>query len=65
MTLTRIVAPATVVAGHHDLPFFRATARALADGLPHADLVELDWARHLPSLERPAQTARLVAAALG
>jgi 3-oxoadipate enol-lactonase len=54
-----------VVVGHHDLSFFRATARVLADGLPHADLVELAWAGHLPSLERPAETARLVATALG
>jgi 3-oxoadipate enol-lactonase len=63
--LSRITAPATVVVGTLDLPFFRATARVLADGLPHADLVELPWAGHLPSLERPAETARLVAAALG
>jgi 3-oxoadipate enol-lactonase len=62
--LPRVVAPVTVVVGSLDLPFFRATARVLADGLPHADLVELPWAGHLPSLERPAETARLVAAAL-
>jgi len=62
--LARITAPVTVVVGHHDLPFFRATARALAEGLPHADLVELPWAGHLPSLERPDATARLVAASL-
>lgn len=61
MTAT-ILAPATVVVGHHDLPFFRATARALADGLPHADLVQLPWAGHLPSrsgrLRRPASWPR-------
>jgi 3-oxoadipate enol-lactonase len=60
----RITAPATVVVGGLDLPFFRATARVLAERLPHADLVELPWAAHLPSLERPAETARLVATAL-
>jgi 3-oxoadipate enol-lactonase len=62
--LMRITAPATVVVGRLDLAFFRTTARVLTEGLPHADLVELPWARHLPSLERPAETARLVAAAL-
>ena len=62
--LARITAPVTVVVGGLDLPFFRATAHALADGLPHADLVELAWAAHLPSLERPDETARLVAVAL-
>ena len=65
VTPAAVVAPATVLVGGHDLPFFRSTARALADALPHAELVELPWAGHLPSLERPAETARLVAAALG
>ena len=62
--LTRITAPATVVVGAHDFPFFRATARALVAGLPHADLVELPWAGHLPSLERPLETGHLVRASL-
>ena len=62
--LARITAPATVVVGEHDFTFFRATARALAAGLPHADLVELPWAGHLPSLERPLETAHLVRASL-
>lgn len=61
----RITAPVTVVVGLLDLPFFRATAHALAQTLPDADLVELPWAAHLPSLERPAETARLVDTALG
>ena len=63
--LAMITAPATVVVGRLDLSFFRVTANALAEGLPHADLVELPWAAHLPSLERPAEAARLVATALG
>src|SRR3954447_7086686 len=62
--LGRILMPVTVLVGKHDLPFFRTTARVLADGLPEAELVELPWAGHLPSLERPAETARLVATAL-
>jgi pimeloyl-ACP methyl ester carboxylesterase len=62
--LARITTPVTVVVGLLDLSFFQATARALADGLPNADLVELPWAGHLPSLERPAETARLVSTAL-
>lgn len=62
--LSRIAAPATVMVGEHDFPYFRATARALVAGLPHADLVELPWAGHLPSLERPLETAHLVRASL-
>ena len=42
-----------VVAGAHDLPEFVALARWLAAELPDARLTELDWAGHLPSLERP------------
>ena len=62
--LATITAPTTVVVGDHDLAFFRDNARALADALPHAELDELPWAGHLPSHERPLETARLVSAAL-
>jgi pimeloyl-ACP methyl ester carboxylesterase len=62
--LARITAPVTVVVGTLDLSFFRATARVLAEALAHVDVVELPWAAHLPSLERPAETARLVATAV-
>ena len=65
ISLAGITVPVTVVVGRHDLSFFRNTARALADGLACADLVELPWAGHLPSLERPTETAQLVATALG
>ena len=56
--------PTTVVVGGHDFAFFDATARALVARLPHGVLVELPWAGHLPSLERPAETAALVLDAL-
>jgi 3-oxoadipate enol-lactonase len=62
--LPRLTMPATVVVGGHDLSFFRTTARAVAQRLPEADLVELAWAGHLPSLERPHETGRLVRHAL-
>jgi 3-oxoadipate enol-lactonase len=56
--------PTTVVVGAHDFAFFGATARALAVALSHGTLVELPWAGHLPSLERPDETAALVLDAL-
>ena len=62
--LVRLTMPVTVVSGAHDLPFFVETARALVRALPDAELVELPWAGHLPSLERPLETAHLVRAAL-
>jgi len=62
--LDRLTMPVTVVAGARDLPFFVTTARELARVLPDAELVELPWAGHLPSLERPLETAHVVRAAL-
>ena len=56
--------PTTIFAGGHDQSFFRDTARELARRLPQAQLVELPWAGHLPSLERPAETTRLILDAL-
>jgi pimeloyl-ACP methyl ester carboxylesterase len=60
----RLTMHTVVVVGAHDLPFFVATAHELARRLPDAELVELPWAGHLPSLERPLETAHLVRAAL-
>ena len=51
--LSAVTARTLLVAGAHDLPEFRALARRLAAELPDAHLIELDWAGHLPSLERP------------
>ena len=62
--LDRLTMPVTVVVGAHDFAFFVETARELARVLTAAELVELPWAGHLPSLERPLETAHLVLAAL-
>lgn len=62
--LDRLTMPVTVAVGARDLPFFVDTARELARVLPRAELVELPWAGHLPSLERPLETAHLVRASL-
>lgn len=56
--------PALVVGGGRDLEWFQQIARHLADTMPRAELVMLDWAGHLPSLERPGETADLVGAFL-
>jgi 3-oxoadipate enol-lactonase len=51
--LAAITARTLVITGAYDLPDFREIGAALAENLLHAKLVELDWAGHLPSLERP------------
>ncbi|MER7908729.1 alpha/beta hydrolase [Streptomyces sp. NPDC096068] len=62
--IARIPAPALVAVGAHDLPDFRAVADELTRLLPAARRVDLDWAGHLPALERPEETARLLTAFL-
>lgn len=60
----RLTMPVTVVVGAHDLDFFADIARELVRLVPGARLVELDWAGHLPALERPEETTELLRAAL-
>ena len=52
--LTAIKAPCLAVSGRHDLADFREIAAGLPDLLADARHVELPWAAHLPSLERPS-----------
>ena len=56
--------PVTMIVGARDFDFFRDTARALEARLPRAELVELDWAGHLPTLERPDEGSRVLLGAL-
>lgn len=52
--------PVYVVLGGHDLDHFQNVARHLAAAIPDGHLIELDWAGHLPALERPAETTALL-----
>jgi pimeloyl-ACP methyl ester carboxylesterase len=59
--LTAVTAPTLLVSGRHDLVDFRDIAGHLSRLLTGARHLELDWAGHLPSLERPdAMNAILV-----
>lgn len=58
--LASFTAPTHVVSGGHDLDHFQNIARHLADTIPDAHLIELDWAGHLPSMERPAEMSALL-----
>lgn len=57
--------PTVVVSGAHDVTHFREVAALLAREIEGADLVELSWAGHLPSLERPEETMALLLQHLG
>jgi 3-oxoadipate enol-lactonase len=61
----RIDCPTVVVSGRQDMDHFQAIAAHLADTIPGARLIELEWAGHLPSLERPGETTDLIIEALG
>ncbi|HET6693186.1 MAG TPA: alpha/beta fold hydrolase, partial [Pedococcus sp.] len=57
VTPSAIAAPTLVVSGAHDLAHFQRIAHHLAASIPRANHRHLDWAGHLPSLERPDETA--------
>jgi pimeloyl-ACP methyl ester carboxylesterase len=58
--LSRIGAPCLAVSGAHDLADFREIARSMPERVPGARHVELPWAGHLPSLERPAEVGAML-----
>jgi 3-oxoadipate enol-lactonase len=59
-----LVMPVVAIVGAHDFDFFADTARALVARLPRAELIELDWAGHLPTLERPDEGGQVLLGAL-
>ncbi|MFG2394740.1 alpha/beta fold hydrolase [Streptomyces lavendulae] len=58
--LSGIAAPALAITGAHDFADYREIAVALAGLLPNARHLDLDWAGHLPSLERPEEVTALL-----
>lgn len=51
----KIVAPVRLITGAHDVQWMHDCAAYLAERLPNAEHVDLPWAGHLPTLERPCQ----------
>ena len=62
--LSTIRVPTLVAIGEHDKPDFHAIAGRLAREIPDAELVVIRGAGHLPSMEQPEATARVVSAFL-
>lgn len=63
--LERAKMPAVVVSGALDLDYFTHAAEHLTSELPDARHVVLDWAGHLPNLERPAEMTEWLVGVLG
>ena len=61
LDISTISVPVLAAWGAKDLPDFRRNAEYLARALPSATAVELPWAGHLPSLERPQEINDLLA----
>lgn len=59
--LPEVRVPTLVAVGEHDVPDMHAIARAVADAIPGAGHSVIPGAAHLPSLETPERTGRLVA----
>lgn len=60
-----VAVPTLVVSGTHDVAHHRDVATLLAREIPGAELVELDWAGHLPAVERPDDVTALLLDRLG
>ena len=58
--LGEVRVPTLVGVGERENPDFRAIAERLAREIPDAELVVIPGAGHLPSMERPDETAALV-----
>lgn len=55
-----ITAPTLLVSGEYDFADFREIAERLAREIPRAEHIHLDWAGHLPNMERPDETTTLL-----
>jgi 3-oxoadipate enol-lactonase len=58
--LAAVTAPTYVLGGAHDLDHFRNVAAHLIEQLPNARGEILEWAGHLPNLERPDEITDLL-----
>ncbi len=56
----KISAPVRLITGAHDFDWFRNCADFLEERLPNVERIDLPWAGHLPTLERPDEALRLI-----
>jgi pimeloyl-ACP methyl ester carboxylesterase len=56
----KISAPVRLITGAHDFAWFGNCAAYLAERLPNAERIDLPWAGHLPTLERPSEALGLI-----
>jgi len=59
--LPKLQAPTLVLSGREDVQFPWPTAEAASRRIPHARFAAIDAAGHFPMVEKPAESARLIA----
>ncbi|MFF1818311.1 alpha/beta fold hydrolase [Kribbella sp. NPDC058245] len=60
VTPEALTMPVRLITGAHDFQFFTDSATYLQDRLANAERIDLPWAGHLPTLERPAEALQLI-----
>ncbi|MEV0801845.1 alpha/beta hydrolase [Kribbella sp. NPDC050281] len=56
----KLTMPVRLITGAHDFRFFADCATYLAERLPNVERIDLPWAGHLPTLERPGEAGALI-----
>ncbi|TCC64429.1 alpha/beta hydrolase [Kribbella pittospori] len=56
----KLTMPVRLITGAHDFQFFADCATYLAERLPNVERIDLPWAGHLPTLERPGEAGALI-----
>lgn len=56
----KLTMPVRLITGAHDFEFFANCATYLAERLPNVERIDLPWAGHLPTLERPGEAGALI-----
>ncbi|WP_405055765.1 alpha/beta hydrolase [Kribbella sp. NBC_01505] len=60
VTPETLTMPVRLVTGAHDFQIFADSATHLQDRLPNPERIDLPWAGHLPTLERPTEALQLI-----
>ncbi|MFG1627165.1 alpha/beta fold hydrolase [Kribbella sp. NPDC049227] len=56
----KLTMPVRLITGAHDFRFFADCATYLAERLLNVERIDLPWAGHLPTLERPGEAGALI-----
>lgn len=61
----QIVCPTVIITGLHDFDYFEIIGDHISDLVPDSVRIRLEWAGHLPNLERPVEFEELLISLIG